>query len=83
MPCPVVSLSLLVLGAGLPGVVPADSPSQLLFPTIVLFSSSLFYLGLGLAYADAFRRLLTAASIAANMMPLARWQLSVPPYAMR
>src|SRR5947209_1463986 len=49
MPCPVVSLSLLVLGAGLPGVVPADSPSQLLFPTIILFSSALFYLGLGLA----------------------------------
>ena len=45
----IVSLSLLVLGTGLPGVVPADSPSQLLFPTIILFSSALFYLGLGLA----------------------------------
>ena len=42
-----LSLSLLVLGTGLPGVVPADSPSQLLFPTIILFSSALFYLGLG------------------------------------
>ncbi len=45
----VVSLILLFLGTGLPGVVPADSPSQLLFPTIILFSSALFYLGLGLA----------------------------------
>lgn len=45
----VVSLSLLVLGTGLPGVVPAESPSQLLFPTIILFSSAIFYLGLGFA----------------------------------
>ncbi len=45
----VVSLSLLALGTGLPGAVPGDSPSQLLFPTIILFSSALFYLGLGLA----------------------------------
>ena len=45
----VVSLSLLALGTGLPGAVPTDSPSQLLFPTIILFSSALFYLGLGLA----------------------------------
>jgi divalent metal cation (Fe/Co/Zn/Cd) transporter len=45
----VVSLSLFVLGTGLPGVVPADSPSQLLFPTIILFSSAFFYLGLGFA----------------------------------
>ena len=45
----VISLSLLVLGTGLPGVVPADSTSQLLFPTIILFSSALFYLGLGFA----------------------------------
>jgi hypothetical protein len=45
----VISLCLLFLGTGLPGVVPADSPSQLLFPTIILFSSALFYLGLGFA----------------------------------
>jgi hypothetical protein len=45
----VVSLILLFLGTGLPGVVPADSPSQLLFPTLILFSSALFYLGLGVA----------------------------------
>ena len=45
----VISLCLLFLGTGLPGVVPADSPSQLLFPIIILFSSALFYLGLGFA----------------------------------
>ena len=45
----VVSLFLLFLGTGLPGAVPADSPSQLLFPIIVLFSSTIFYLGLGFA----------------------------------
>jgi hypothetical protein len=45
----VVSISLLFMGTGLPGVVPADSPTQLLFPTITLFSSALFYLGLGFA----------------------------------
>lgn len=45
----VVSISLLFMGTGLPGIVPADSPSQLLFPTITLFSSALFYLGLGFA----------------------------------
>ncbi len=45
----VATFSLLFLGTGLPGVVPADSPSQLLFPTVLLFSSALFYLGLVLA----------------------------------
>jgi hypothetical protein len=40
---------LLFIGTGLPGVVAADSPSQLLFPIIALFSSALFYLGLGFA----------------------------------
>ena len=45
----VISLCLLFIGTGLPGVVPADSPSQLLFPIITLFSSALFYLGLGFA----------------------------------
>ena len=43
----VVSISLLVLGTELPAIVPADSPSLLLFPTIFLFSSAFFYLGLG------------------------------------
>jgi len=45
----IVSLSLLVLGTWPPSIVPADSPSQLLFPTITLFSSAVFSLGLGLA----------------------------------
>ncbi len=45
----VATFSLLFLGTGLPGAVPADSPYQLLFPTVLLFSSALLYLGLGLA----------------------------------
>ncbi len=45
----VVSISLLALGTWPPSIVPADSPSQLLFPTITLFSSAVFYLGLGFA----------------------------------
>jgi hypothetical protein len=45
----IVSLSLLALGTVLPGLVPTDSPFQLLFPTIILSSSALFYLGLGFA----------------------------------
>ena len=45
----VISLCLLFIGTGLPGSVPADSPSQLLFPIIILLSSTLFYLGLGFA----------------------------------
>ena len=45
----VISLCLLFIGTGLPSVVPADSPSQLLFPIIVMSSSALLYLGLGFA----------------------------------
>ncbi len=45
----VISLCLLFIGTGLPGGIPAESPSQLLFPIITLFSSALFYLGLGFA----------------------------------
>jgi len=45
----VATFSLLFIATGLPGVVPADSPYQLLFPTLTLFSSALLYLGLGFA----------------------------------
>jgi hypothetical protein len=45
----VIFFCLLFLGTTPPGVVPADSPSQLLFPIIIMFSSALFYLGLGFA----------------------------------
>jgi hypothetical protein len=45
----VLFFCLFFIGTGLPGVVPADSPSQLLFPIIIMFSSALFYLGLGFA----------------------------------
>jgi hypothetical protein len=45
----VVSITLLVLGTSLPSVVTADSPSQLLFPAIILVSGAIFYLGLGCA----------------------------------
>ncbi|HBE29158.1 MAG TPA: hypothetical protein DDW25_09745 [Ktedonobacter sp.] len=45
----VAALSLLAIGTGPSGAVPADSPYQLLFPTVQLFSSALLYLGLGFA----------------------------------
>ena len=45
----VISLCLLFIGTGLPGSIPADSPYQLLFSIIILFSSAIFYFGLGFA----------------------------------
>ena len=45
----VIFFCLLFIGTTPPGVVPADSPSQLLFPIIVMSSSVVFYLGLGFA----------------------------------
>jgi hypothetical protein len=38
----VISFCLLFIGTGLPGAVPADSPSQLLFPIVILIYSTIF-----------------------------------------
>jgi hypothetical protein len=45
----VAALCLNTLANALPGAVPADSPLQLLFPTLALFPSVLLFLGLGFA----------------------------------
>jgi hypothetical protein len=45
----VAALCLEALALALPAAVPADSPLQLLFPTLALFPSVLLFLGLGLA----------------------------------
>jgi hypothetical protein len=45
----VISLCLLFIGTASPGAVPANSPILLLSPIIILFSSAIFYVGLGFA----------------------------------
>jgi hypothetical protein len=44
-----IAVSLAVLSTGLPGVVPTDSPYQLLFPTTTLLSLAIIPLGVGIA----------------------------------